>query len=85
LDLFNVIICENPINLRNLRNNLRNLWIPFPQGTESTVSAFDLLTRTPSGLMIRNILGRSVEAMRFLVLALEDQAPALLRRAVLGG
>jgi len=35
--------------------------------------------------MIRNILGRSVEAMRFLVLALEDQAPALLRRAVLGG
>jgi len=34
--------------------------------------------------MIRHISDRSVEAMRFLVLALEDEAPALLRRAVLG-
>lgn len=35
--------------------------------------------------MIRRLLMHSTEAMRFLVLALEDEAPALLRRAVLRG
>jgi len=54
-------------------------------GTTSRASAFELLTRTPSGRMIWKIVGESVEAVRFLVLALEDEVPALLRRAVLGG
>ena len=35
--------------------------------------------------MIRRLLTHSTEAVRFLVLALEDEAPALLRRAVLRG
>jgi hypothetical protein len=35
--------------------------------------------------MIRTLVGRSVEALRFLVLALEDEAPVFLRRTVLRG
>jgi len=35
--------------------------------------------------MVRRVVSRSVEALRFLVLALEDEAPELLRRAMLRG
>jgi hypothetical protein len=35
--------------------------------------------------MIRRLVMHSTEAVRFLVLALEDEAPALLRRTLLRG